>query len=54
MSTITNIKPTMGEYKQYQKELVERAFSNKVSGTMVVELMTEAIRVDKIMEELLN
>ena len=39
---------TTQQYKQYQKELVERAFSNEVSGTMVVELMGEAIRVDKI------
>ena len=39
---------TIQEYKQYQTELVERAFSNDVSGAMVVEYMSEAIRVDKI------
>ena len=39
---------TKQQYKQYQKELVERAFSNEVSGIMVVELMSEAIRVDDI------
>ena len=43
-----NMNATTHQYKQYQKELVERAFSNDVSGTMVVELMGEAIRVDKI------
>ena len=43
MNTITT-----QQWKQYQNELVTEVFSSKVSGTMVVEFMAEAIRVDQL------
>lgn len=40
--------PSIEEYTQYRDDLAKRAFDSDVIGWMTVELMCEAIRVDKI------